>query len=126
MYIPFEKDGINSALKIVAEQIDQVGLATKLMNQTVTVYFNTIGNGGVLNRQYMDALCVEKNGITCRHLAHYEHAHEEVSLQALYDYCASSYFSTVIYMHSKGSFHRDDGSFSGQDRWRRYVWRVEE
>ena len=118
IYIPIAEEDIKNAIGIVNEQINQIGVASRLINQTVTVYFNTIGNPNVLTERHMDTICRVENGITCRHLAHYEQAHEEVSLQALYDYCASSYYARVVYMHSKGSFHRD---FQGQDRWRRHM-----
>jgi hypothetical protein len=122
LYIPFEADAVENALQIVAEQVSQIGRAAARLHRTVTIYYNTIGNGDALNAKYMKNLCWERNRISCQHLQHYEEGHEERTLQMLYQYCDSHNSSRVLYMHSKGTFHPDGlEGFSGQNRWRRHM-----
>lgn len=83
------------AKRIVKEQTQQIHDA---INHTdVTVYYNIIG------RNYTEPIC--PSGLNCHMLHYYDQGFEEVTLQAMYDYCQSNPGSRVSYIHDKGSFH---------------------
>jgi hypothetical protein len=61
-YIPTHmgQEGIDNALKIIKEQMHQVqhSDAARWSNQTVTMYYNTIGMNGILTQEYMqNSIC---------------------------------------------------------------------
>jgi hypothetical protein len=62
----------------------------------------------------------KKFNLNCVHLNHYDNAHEEKALGALHKFCKAKNKRgedhSVIYIHTKGSFHRQA---LGQDQWRR-------
>ena len=68
----------------------------------IKVYYNTIGQDmGTIGQD----IC-EKHHLDCTHMHHYDHGHEDVTLQNLYDYCHSAEpTARVAYLHAKGSFH---------------------
>jgi hypothetical protein len=119
VYIPADESmkSVKKAFQIVEEQLDQVAssYAASLENKTVTIFYNTIG----IPKAHIeiDRMCSEKDKVTCRHLRHYNQAHEDVTLQGVYDYCQTHETNRVVYMHSKGSFH----SSSTQANWRRHM-----
>lgn len=131
IYIPSDTNGddqgvsdVQNALRIIQEQMGQVGesyAATSALenNQTLTVYYNTIGHATALNATYMSHVCSKaSNSMRCQNMQHYDQAYEEVTLQRVQDYCHRHESHKVIYMHSKGSYH----SYGGRnDGWRRHM-----
>jgi hypothetical protein len=115
------------ALEIVREHLMQMGTLFNHMQSTnrtrqarLTVHFVTIGNPAT-------ALAIRQmcqSPLACLHAGHYDAGFEEVTLQALYEYCADHSHARIIYLHNKGSFHPD---FVGagrknisQNAWRRH------
>jgi hypothetical protein len=128
IYIPPDTDGgdqgVRNALRIVQEQMTQVGesyAATSALqnNQTVTVYYNTIGHANALNATYMSHVCSKASeNLRCQHMQHYDQAYEEVTLERVKEYCHHHESHKAIYMHSKGSYHSNGGRNEG---WRRHM-----
>jgi hypothetical protein len=150
-YIPTHmgQEGIDNALNIMKEQMRQVQRsdAAHWDNRTITMYYNSVGQDGILTEEYMQnnicnvdtSIVGETNkdrearesvdeqdqepphlhtprSITCKRMAHYDEAHEHVTLQRLHEYCQVNPTHTVIYLHPKGTFHKyEDGK---NDRWR--------
>jgi hypothetical protein len=117
------------ARRIFHEQMKTVGnsYANSLPGKPVTVYYNTIGDGAALNASFVHDVCTLQYNFTCRHLQHYEKAFEDVTLQALYEFCHvhdggghelqrqqnvddddddDAVDLRVAYMHNKGSFNK--------------------
>jgi len=121
VFIPLDRgdEGIQHVLRIVEEQMDQVGVsyASSIPSKPVTLYYATIGMEDALNATYMHYLCSVRNNFRCQHLNHYAEGHEEKTLQHLWNFCRAYKDKKVIYIHTKGTFHT---SFTGQDRWRRH------
>ena len=125
IYIPESRQqkGIDNALRIVREQLRQVGESFVVRdalkrNQKVTLYYNTIGKTDAITQDFMDYHCTEKNDIVCIHMQHYESGnYEQVTLTKLHEYCQANplHNHKVTYLHTKGSFHDDHR----QDYWRR-------
>jgi hypothetical protein len=117
---------VRNALRIVQEQMTQVGesyAATSALrnNQTLTVYYNTIGHATALNATYMSHVCSKaskNNSLRCQHMQHYDQAYEEVTLERVQEYCHRHESHKAIYMHSKGSYHSYGGKNEG---WRRHM-----
>jgi hypothetical protein len=133
IYIHPTKDDLTAhGLSIVKEQIAMVrsSYAVRRTPQlaVIPLFYNTIGHATAVNGSFMDRLChgVDESDrqesrsspsfLKCVHLRHYDAAFEEVTLQALYEYCLRHKVAAgngedgskpmrVIYLHSKGSFH---------------------
>jgi hypothetical protein len=105
---------IVKALEIVNEQVLQLALSATTSSRNVVMYYMTIGTKNVLR---MPQLC-EKYGLDCRSLGHKFIGFEELTLQSLYGYCKEHHDTTVVYMHTKGSYHSQRGE---NDIWRRYL-----
>ena len=112
---PKDPRGINMTQSIVLEQLGQVAQSLR-DNRDVTVYYNQLGRK--LPDQWMNQTC-QSLGLVCHLLGFYEKGHEEVTLNRVADYCEENEGGTAVYLHSKGAFHFDDGSFTGQGPWRR-------
>jgi hypothetical protein len=133
IYIPTTPESFTQrALDIVQEQVDQVGESyvgtgrtntnsssdtnTNTNSSTTVLYYNTIGSTALTN-ETMQNICSKHasnsnhKNLQCRHMQHYDHAFEEVTLQRLHDYCLDPEHENdqVIYMHSKGTYHTDNG-----------------
>jgi Tfp pilus tip-associated adhesin PilY1 len=82
-YIPQNGTGRVNALRVIAEQMGQIGNSTVLKNNqeaNVTLYYNTIGSTS-FHIQEMNAICAHQApGLDCRHMQHYEKADEMVTL----------------------------------------------
>jgi hypothetical protein len=87
------------------------------------VYYVTIGNADI-HKTVVNSTC-EKHSLKCIHLEHYAAADEEKALTALYQFCEDKESRreehSVIYVHSKGTFHPSvlAPEYHGQDEWRR-------
>lgn len=127
IYIPSTPESFTQrALDIVQEQVDQVGVSyvgtTNTNSNATVIYYNTIGSSTALTNERMQRIC-SKHSLQCRHMKHYDTAFEEVTLNSLFDYCLDPSHENyvVIYMHSKGSFHTDNGQ---NDRLRKHLTRA--
>ena len=116
-----EKSHQDYAYTIIKEQLRQVGesyAARGIPNTTLTVYYNTIGAPIKNTTWMMDEVCTPL-GMSCIHLQHYDEAYEEVTLQHVYDFCKQHPKThSAIYIHSKGSYHRNLGK---NDWFRRHL-----
>lgn len=130
-------------MDIIKEQITQVsqsyantklrhgGSSTRSSNNAagLTIYYNVIG--GQLDPDWMTNYCQDDaagggNGggsMTCRLMQHYESGHEMVTLDRVQEFCTLHPTMSVIYIHTKGSFHYQGSGpgFHGQDYWRRHM-----
>jgi len=112
------EQAISRALGIVQEQISQIGDSNS-RSLNPKVYYNTIGAPAV-NTTWMDRICFT-NGVICHHMNHYHEAQEELTLQAVYDYCQVHPEERVTYIHTKGSYHDKAWNRLPQDAWRRFA-----
>jgi hypothetical protein len=118
LYIPHTEDDINNAKRIVREQLGQIAAANLSMHSSsdVVLYYNTLGNETLDVASLMEEVCV---GFACVHMKHYDEGFEDLTLTKLHNYCHEHTEASVIYLHSKGSFHNHpDGT---NDHWRRYM-----
>lgn len=124
IFIPEDEEGGRRALGIVRDQINQIGSSHMVTSQHVndsavmTLYYNTIGTANTLSYQFMNPLC-RRNKLDCRHMKHYDNGFEEVTLQRVHEFCESHTNHKVIYIHSKGSYHKVVSEDVSQDAWRR-------
>jgi len=143
IYVPPGNDTDANVIRIVQEQIGQVGLSYvggcggMNRNTSTIVYYNTVGRSGLIQDSFMAPLC-ESYGLRCIHMDHKDQGFEELTLQSLYGFCqggevGQEFNSTkrqkpvhdnkdednirVVYIHSKGSYHpgRD------QENWRYHM-----
>ena len=91
-----------NARRIVAEQLRQLPVHSK-------VYYNTIGADWR----------IPSDDVTF--LKHYDTGFEDVTLQNVHDYCVEHPDESVVYIHSKGSFHHQRSGLN--DRWRQNMMR---
>jgi hypothetical protein len=131
-------------MDIIKEQIVQVSQSyanTALLQRRnggsntasagLTIYYNVIG--GQLDPQWMSNYCQDiamvagggagSSGMTCHLMQHYESGHEMLTLDRVYEFCTMHPTMSVIYIHTKGSFHYQGSGpgFHGQDYWRRHM-----
>jgi hypothetical protein len=126
IYIPANNSGgkgaIDHALEIVREQLDQVRASFAIQDarskhQTVTLYYNTIGNRHAITNDFMNHHCSEQQheSIRCKHMNHHDSAFEQVTLQKMREYCPVNPPQRIICIHNKGSYHLH----GHKDHWRR-------
>jgi hypothetical protein len=122
VFVPTDQgeEGVSNALRILREQLSQVGesYATSLKTQP-TLFYNTIGKRDGIQTIDMQILC-DDNNLTCTHMEHYDEGFEQVTLQKVHDFCSIHEDHRVIYLHNKGAYH--NGASSG--RWRRRMTRA--
>jgi hypothetical protein len=120
VYVPEDRgiEGVQNALRIVEEQLGQIGGSYAGSSQTTRtiVYYTTTGSRA-LDSTHFTAIC-ENLDLDCRHTQHYDEGFEDKTIQKVHEYCQDHESHRVIYMHSKGSFHHADGD---NDRWRRMM-----
>ena len=80
--------------------------------EPVKLYYNTIDFP--LNDTWMKETCAPYQ-LEPVHMRHYKQAFEEVTLNALHEYCIEHPDHDVIYLHPKGSFHPKES----QKYWRK-------
>lgn len=104
------------AYEIFREQMEQIGSSyvgkIHRGSSLLPIYYNSIGMP--INATFVDKVCSD-NGLSCRHIKHYETGFETLTLQNLWEYCHDNIHHTVIYLPSKGSFHPSEGN----NMWRR-------
>ena len=129
IFVPFDAAGRTNALRIVEEQLKQVGESyAATLPHSVQLFYNTLGTPGIVNASFMEKFCGKLYNLECVHLNHFHEGTEEPTLSRVHDYCRQpesygtstqrSVFSgsstatrktqigrRVIYIHNKGSFH---------------------
>lgn len=111
MYFPpDDDDGYQRPAAIVQEQLGLVGqsFATAHQDNIPNLYYTVIGEP--IQRQ--------ASRLHCMSLSHLEQGQEDVTLQALYNFCHAFPTPSVIYLHTEGSFHANGPKFATQDIWR--------
>lgn len=113
-YIPPNKGkkGVREALDIVREQLKQI--SARKWDKPISVYFTTTGVEHVAKRE-AEQTCSNSRNLDCHWMGHWKKGQEELTLSRLYNFCQYSPTSTVLYLHTKGSFHADHG--------RNHAWR---
>lgn len=106
---------------IVRDQLSRIADSyanDPIHNRTLTVFYNTVGDDSVITDTFMAEKC-KKRGFTCVHIKHYNQGAEEVTLQALSDFCQENndIDYRVMFMHSA---KRETKSFVTKNR-RDYV-----
>lgn len=137
MYFPpNDAAGYQHAASIVQEQLQMVGTSfaaqrqQQQQQQSTSLYYTVIGDE-IRNATWMQDLC-RTNNLQCTQIQHLAEGQEDVTLQALYDYCqyeqrqdgtSNNNLSqvAVIYLHTKGSFHAAGPKFATQDIWRQLL-----
>ena len=115
---PTDAKHIHAAREILLEQLQQVGNSPLLRHHSnVTLFYSVIG--GALNPALMTEVCAPQ-GLHCVLLRHEPEGHEGLTLDRLHDFCLQNPHQTVLYLHTKGSFHLED-LLGGQHQWRRHM-----
>jgi hypothetical protein len=118
---PGNEEGYNHAAAIVKEQINMLGTKTASFvtknGRIPLLYYAIIGEMSRNTTTLMEDLC-RVNHLRCIELKHEPEGQEDLTLQALYNFCKAIPSQTVIYLHSKGSFHSEGPKFATQDIWR--------
>ena len=115
IYTHSDTAGEERTRAIITEQLEQLGCSYATLTSKFAVYYNTIGKP--LDTGYIQSIC-EKTNLDCVHLQHYDRAFEDVTLQAMHDFCTTHDDYRALYIHSKGSYNdREEISFS-QKSWR--------
>jgi hypothetical protein len=94
-------EGPKRSLKIAREQMRQLANSTLRNNK---LYYNVIG------ANYSFEVCDQQPILKCEMMHYYPQGNEELTLQALFDYCQYHPTDRVIYIHNKGSFRKERGN----------------
>jgi len=94
--------------RIFTSQINLLGnsyavQSEEIKNNTVKFFYNTIGFP--LEHAFMKKTCAPFDNLQPVRMKHYETGSEDVTLNALHEYCEENPANNVIYVHPKGSFH---------------------
>jgi hypothetical protein len=119
IFVPSDQGekGVTNSLRIVQEQLRQVGssYAASLQRQP-TLFYNTIGKRDGIEANTMQILCHDNN-LTCTHMEHYDDGFEQVTLQKVHDFCSIHEDHRVVYLHTKGAYNK----FVHNEVWRRHM-----
>ena len=113
---PNDPDGYNHAARIVQEQLGMVGKSFATQDRKPILYYTVIGEK-LKSQTWMNDLC-RRNNLDCILLNQMAEGQEDVTLQSLYNFCKAIPSQSVIYLHTKGSFHAGGPKFATQDIWR--------
>ena len=112
-HIYFDSESIHTTMPIVQEQLtmlsQQLSRAFGVPHAPISVHVVSVGNA--TDHVFASTLlpeCARHTNIHCVHEAHYRHGYELRTLLKLYQYCTdpgTGPSATVLYMHSKGTFH---------------------
>lgn len=97
-FIPPEKNAKRIMTKIVHEQLQQIVDSTYYR----TVYYNLIGSNWTDRRHQF---CLPE--LNCIRLQHLQVGNEVDTLEEIFDFCGSHPDHSVVYLHDKGSFHKE-------------------
>ena len=117
VFVPPDEAGAANAIRIVEEQIAQINAAPTFSAKYrgAELFYNTIGQDTNATKVAMTRACTN---MKCEHMRHYGEGFEDVTLNAVYDYCHANMASSVLYFHSKGSFHNREDT---NEHWRRHL-----
>jgi hypothetical protein len=119
IFVPSDQGekGVANSLRIVQEQLSQVGssYAASLQRQP-TLFYNTLGKRDGIEANAMQILC-HTNNLTCTHMEHYDDGLEQVTLQKVHDFCSIHEDHRVVYLHTKGAYHPRPAN----QGWRRHM-----
>lgn len=117
IYLPNDgEQGYQHAINIVQEQLAMVGKSHALKSSSPVLYYTVIGEK-FRDQEWMDDTC-RRNNLRCKLLRYMKEGQEDETLQSLYEFCKAVPSQSVIYLHTKGSFHSSGPKFSTQDIWR--------
>ena len=117
MYFPpNDLMGYDHASMIVQEQLGMIGKSFATQSQKPVLYYTVIGEEWK-NQTWMDDLC-HRNNLDCILLNRMKQGQEDITLQLLYNFCKAIPSQSVVYLHTKGSFHASGPKFATQDIWR--------
>ncbi|CAB9499151.1 expressed unknown protein [Seminavis robusta] len=131
MFGDYQDDPQANALRIIDEQMHQIGISYAAADplQPAKLYYNTLGVPNIVTDEYMDTFC-GPNGLynlDCIHLQHYDEGMETKTLENVHDFCQQPQASEegaagldtrrVVYLHNKGSFHENPIN----EQWRRLM-----
>jgi hypothetical protein len=109
IYVPPDRgqEGYDNALRIVQEQINQIGrsYAASFSGKPVLIYYNTLGADNIVTPEWMNELCSREYNMLCQHIQHHTTGYEALTLTRLHSYCKMHPTRKVVYMHTKGSYH---------------------
>ena len=114
---PNSTDGYRHAASIVQEQIGMLGQSFATKAHAPILYYTVIGEKLYNQTAFFHNLC-RINNLKCIPIGHYLEGQEDLTLQSVYNFCQAVPSQSVVYLHSKGSFHAEGPKFSTQDVWR--------
>jgi hypothetical protein len=104
---------------VVHEQFAALGNSSLTRNGPVSVYVNTIG------QSIRVAKACGRNKLECAVMRAYEPGKfEDVTLTEMHSFCQHYPTYTVIYLHSKGTFHPVETPYLSQSAWRTHMTRA--
>jgi hypothetical protein len=98
IYIP--RDDPTAAMSIVKEQLNQIQKSSQSNSTTTTLYYNLIGISNV--REIMDHHDISFDSLISNNhqlLKHVEEGGEDLTLDAVWEYCLERSNATVGYIH---------------------------
>lgn len=106
IYLPAEGDGLENALSIVQEQLQQIA-RSPIVRQPLTLNYNLLGPSSHIPLPRLSKWCQEAS-LNCQLQGVYTNATEQVTLHDMWSFCKSNSDHRVTYLHTKGSFHSSD------------------
>jgi hypothetical protein len=106
VYSPFGRN----VTHIIDEQLRTVNeshAATSRSQSLLKVYFSLVGDGSHLPKSVVEDICQNYSNLQCELVHRAQQGNENLTLNAMYQYCLDNpdQNQTVIYFHSKGSYH---------------------
>lgn len=111
---------VSLAESIVDEQTHYVAKVAKQQSSyNWELYFRVVGSRVVsLGPRLVERpVCTNTSNLQCHYNGRKKHAHEEFTLQAILEFCQANPSETVVYIHTKGSYHDTDYN----EPWRRFL-----
>jgi hypothetical protein len=119
IFVPSDQGekGVGNSLRIVQEQLSQVGSSYAMsLQKQPTIFYNTLGKRDGIVAIAIQIICHDNN-LTCTHMKHYDDGLEQVTLQKVHDFCSIHEDHRVVYLHTKGAYHTRPAN----ERWRRHM-----
>ena len=117
VYIPSGR----SVSNIIEEQLSTLDQSDAAQNVAIplTVYYSLIGDASILSgsKDEVARICHKYKHLNCERRAEASQGSENLTLASLRDFCVANPQQTVIYFHSKGSFHDSEEN----KHWRRHL-----
>lgn len=121
VYLPTDR----SVKHIIEEQLStlQQSYAARSVNQPLKVHYSLVGNSKAshsnvepLEDQVAD-VCQRYDKLDCQLGQHATQGNEDLTLASMHQYCRDNPNQSVVYFHSKGSFHESPEN----ENWRRHL-----